>query len=181
MSPTELRRGGEGLEIGVTVRPCSLGQVLIAATARGVCAVFFGDSAGPLRRDLRRRFPGARVRDGEGTDLPALADRIVELVNTGRARPDIPLDLIGTAFQQKVWRALREIRPGSTTTYRELARHIGAPRAVRAVGTACGANPVSLAVPCHRVLRSDGGLGGYAWGLERKRTLLARERARSSK
>jgi AraC family transcriptional regulator, regulatory protein of adaptative response / methylated-DNA-[protein]-cysteine methyltransferase len=178
MSPTQLRRGGEGLEVNVTVRPCKLGQVLIAATARGVCAVFFGDRPEPLRRDLLRRFPQARIHE-DGSTLRPLADRIVELVDTGAAAADIPLDLVGTAFQQKVWKALREIPPGKTTTYRALARRIGAPKAIRAVGTACGANPVSVAVPCHRVLRSDGGLGGYAWGIERKRALLARERAAS--
>lgn len=178
MSATELRRGGDGLELRVTIRQCSLGQALIAATARGVCAVFFGDRPGPLQGELRRRFPQARIR-ADGGNLQALADRIVALVDAGGAGTDIPLDLVGTAFQQKVWKALREIPPGTTTTYAEIARRIGAPKAIRAVGTACGANPVSVAVPCHRVLRSDGGLGGYAWGLPRKRALLVRERAAS--
>ena len=178
MSPTQLRRGGEGLELSVTVRGCSLGQALVAATERGVCAVFFGDRAAVLQRELRRRFPRATIRP-EAAGLAKLADRIVALVDAGGAGTDIPLDLMGTAFQQRVWRALREIPPGTTTTYSELARKIGAPRAVRAVGTACGANPVSVAVPCHRVLRSDGGLGGYAWGLPRKRALLAQEQAAS--
>jgi AraC family transcriptional regulator of adaptative response/methylated-DNA-[protein]-cysteine methyltransferase len=206
MSPTQLRRGGEGLELSVTVRRCSLGLALVAATERGVCAVFFGDRAPGLQHELRRRFPRAtvgsmdrgtltgfrtsralapagkaRLRQRENAGLARLADRIVALVDAGGAGSDIPLDLVGTAFQQRVWRALREIPPGTTTTYSELARSIGAPRAVRAVGTACGANPVSVAVPCHRVLRSDGGLGGYAWGLPRKRALLAQERERVSR
>jgi AraC family transcriptional regulator of adaptative response/methylated-DNA-[protein]-cysteine methyltransferase len=178
MSPSQLRRGGDGVEIQAVVRRCSLGQLLVAATARGVCAVTFGDDPDALWTDLRRRFPRARVRPGAGQDpgLRQLAARVVALVDAAGVAADIPLDLVGTAFQQRVWRALRDIPRGQTATYAEIARRIDAPRAVRAVGTACGANPVAVAVPCHRVVRADGALGGYRWGLRRKQALLARER-----
>jgi AraC family transcriptional regulator of adaptative response/methylated-DNA-[protein]-cysteine methyltransferase len=181
MKPTELRRGGAGLVVRATVRPCALGLMLVAATPRGVCSVAFGERAAALQADLRRRFPRAAIAPGDQA-LEDLADRVAALVdidtNLGTVATDLPLDLIGTAFQQKVWRALREIPAGTTTTYAALAAKIGSPRAVRAVGTACGANPVAVAVPCHRVLRGDGGLGGYRWGLARKRALLDRERGR---
>jgi AraC family transcriptional regulator of adaptative response/methylated-DNA-[protein]-cysteine methyltransferase len=176
--PAQLRRGGEGLAMRFVIRPCSLGQALVAATERGICALFFADRPGRLEPELRGRFPRATVQPaGAGDqDLERLSAAVVALVDTAGVAPDVPLDLVGTAFQQRVWRALRDIPRGTTTTYAELARRIGAPRAVRAVGTACGANPVAVAVPCHRVVRGDGGLGGYRWGLGRKRALLARER-----
>jgi AraC family transcriptional regulator, regulatory protein of adaptative response / methylated-DNA-[protein]-cysteine methyltransferase len=174
MPPSALRRGGAGLEIRSTIRACSLGQVLVAATARGVCLIAFGDSRGVLARELRARFPQATLRPADAA-IETLATNVVALADGAAVAADLPLDLLGTAFQQRVWRALRDIPPGTTTTYAELARRIGAPRAVRAVGTACGANPVAVAVPCHRVLRGDGGLGGYRWGPQRKKALLARE------
>jgi AraC family transcriptional regulator of adaptative response/methylated-DNA-[protein]-cysteine methyltransferase len=179
MAPSALRRGGEGMEMRAVVRPCSLGDVLIAATTRGVCAISFADGPQHLERGLRQRFPRATVLPGDD-DLQRLATAVVALIDGAGipAGTDIPLDLVGTAFQQRVWRALRDIPAGTTTTYAELARRIGAPRAVRAVGTACGANPVAVAVPCHRVIRGDGALGGYRWGLERKKALLARERSK---
>jgi AraC family transcriptional regulator, regulatory protein of adaptative response / methylated-DNA-[protein]-cysteine methyltransferase len=180
MPPAVLRRGGAGLELRVAIRPCSLGQVLIAASARGVCAISFGDRPDQLARELRARFPRADIRDGAAdadARLQALAAQVVALVDATGVAADIPLDLWGTVFQQRVWRALRDIPTGETISYAELARRIGAPRAVRAVGTACGANPVAVAVPCHRVVRGDGALGGYRWGLPRKRALLAREAA----
>jgi AraC family transcriptional regulator of adaptative response/methylated-DNA-[protein]-cysteine methyltransferase len=176
MSPSQLRRGAEGLQMRVIVRGCSLGQVLVAATERGVCAIFFGHDPGRLQQELRGRFPRALVHPSDQA-LEGLAASVVQLVDTAGLAADIPLDLVGTAFQQRVWRALRDIPRGGTTTYAELARRIGAPRAVRAVGTACGANPVAVAVPCHRVVRGDGGLGGYRWGLARKKALLERERS----
>jgi AraC family transcriptional regulator of adaptative response/methylated-DNA-[protein]-cysteine methyltransferase len=177
MAPAALRRGAEGLQIRAAIRPCSLGKMLVAATARGVCMVAFDDDPAALQADLRRRFPRAVIA-GSDAGLERLADAVLTLVDGSGVAADLPLDLMGTAFQQRVWKALREIPSGTTTTYAELARRIGAPRAVRAVGTACGANPVSVAVPCHRVLRGDGALGGYRWGLERKKTLLARERGK---
>jgi len=163
--------------IRYTVNECALGSMLIAATGRGLCAVRFGDSALPLASDLKREFPFADVRQ----DAPALAElarRVVAAMGGDAAHPDIPLDLRGTAFQLKVWEALRRIPPGETRTYSQLAAAIQQPRAVRAVGSACAANPLAVVIPCHRVLRSDGGLGGYRWGLERKEKLLAREGAR---
>jgi AraC family transcriptional regulator of adaptative response/methylated-DNA-[protein]-cysteine methyltransferase len=176
MTPSELRRGARGLRMRAVVRACSLGQVLVAATERGVCAIAFADEAAGLQDELRRRFPQAQL-DPPDEPLERLAAAVVTAVDSGETA-DIPLDLLGTAFQQRVWRALRDIPLGTTTTYAELARRIGAPRAVRAVGTACGANPVALVIPCHRVIRGDGGLGGYRWGLDRKQALLSRERSR---
>jgi AraC family transcriptional regulator of adaptative response/methylated-DNA-[protein]-cysteine methyltransferase len=166
-------------------RTCSLGILLVAATSRGICSVALGDNSAELLQVLRARFPGARI-DPSDPALEALIDRIVAMVDLRpgqrgpKAGDGLPLDLRGTPFQQQVWRALQEIPAGSTMTYAALARQIGSPRAVRAVGTACGQNPIAIAVPCHRVLRSDGSLGGYRWGLERKQALLDRERARAS-
>ena len=175
MAPSALRRGGAGVELATVIRRCALGRVLIAATPRGVCAILFGDTDASLRAALARRFPRAALR-AKADDLDPLAEQVVAMLD-GRAQGDaLPLDLLGTTFQQRVWRALRDVPPGTTVTYAELARRIHAPRAVRAVGTACGANPVAVAVPCHRVVRADGGLGGYRWGLPRKKLLLERER-----
>jgi AraC family transcriptional regulator of adaptative response/methylated-DNA-[protein]-cysteine methyltransferase len=178
MLPSELRRGGEGVEMRAVVRRCSLGMVLVAATARGLCAVAFGDHRGALRGALSERFPRARVLPADDA-LRALADRVVDIVDAGRVATDLPLDLVGTAFQQRVWRALREVPAGQTTTYAAIAARIGSPAAVRAVGTACGQNPVAVVVPCHRAVRGDGQLGGYRWGVERKRALLEREERRA--
>jgi AraC family transcriptional regulator of adaptative response/methylated-DNA-[protein]-cysteine methyltransferase len=176
MKPSELRRGGEGIAMRAVVKRCSLGHVLVAATTRGVCAIAFGDAPRELLRELGERFPRATVLPADA-GVEALAARVVEMVDAKGAARDVPLDLVGTAFQQKVWRALREVPAGETVTYAELARRIGAPRAARAVGSACGKNPVAVAVPCHRAVRDDGGLGGYRWGVARKRALLERERA----
>ena len=177
MTPSALRRGGQGLQMRAAIRSCSLGLVLVAATDRGVCLVAFEDRRDVLERELRARFPRATVLPSDA-GLDGLAAQMVKLIDGAGVAADIPLDLLGTAFQQKVWRALREVPRGTTVTYSELARRIGAPAAVRAVGTACGANPVAVAVPCHRALRGDGGLGGYRWGLQRKRALLDRERSK---
>lgn len=176
MTPSQLRRGGEGVAMRVAVQACALGHVLVAVTDRGVAAIAFGDDPSAMRADLRARFPRADLADDAAGALDPIVARVVAMIDRPELAASLPLDLIGTAFQQKVWRALREIPPGTTITYGELARRIDAPRAVRAVGTACGRNPVAVAVPCHRVLRDDGSLGGYRWGLERKRALLARER-----
>jgi AraC family transcriptional regulator of adaptative response/methylated-DNA-[protein]-cysteine methyltransferase len=177
MTPSQLRRGAAGLTIRWVIRPCSLGQALIAATPRGVCAIFLADRPDGLDTELRARFPRASLAPAD-SGLQELAAAVVKLIDSAGIAPELPVDLLGTAFQQRVWRALREIPRGTTVSYAELARRIGAPRAVRAVGTACGANPVAVAIPCHRVLRGDGALGGYRWGLGRKKALLARERSK---
>jgi AraC family transcriptional regulator, regulatory protein of adaptative response / methylated-DNA-[protein]-cysteine methyltransferase len=174
MAPAHLRRGGKGVAMRATVRACSLGRVLIAATPRGVCAITFGEDDDDLRSDLRARFSQATIAPADAA-LEALATRIVSMIDAVRFGSELPLDLIGTAFQQRVWQALRKIPRGQTATYRQIAADIGAPRAVRAVGSACGKNPVAGLVPCHRVVRGDGELGGYRWGVARKRKLLDRE------
>lgn len=177
MAPPALRTGGGGVAMRAVVLPCKLGLVLVAATAQGVCAIAFGDDAQVMAEQLRERFPRAQIAPSDGEPLGALAEAVVHMVDSAGLPASIPLELIGTAFQQRVWRALLAIPRGTTCTYAEIARRVGSPRAVRAVGTACGRNPVAVVVPCHRVLREDGALGGYRWGLERKKALLAQERA----
>ncbi|WP_299438430.1 bifunctional DNA-binding transcriptional regulator/O6-methylguanine-DNA methyltransferase Ada [uncultured Rhodospira sp.] len=177
MSPSAYRKGGAGAVIDYVTGDCVLGRVLVAATARGLCSVAFGDDDAALLDSLRARFPNASLRaDGDSarTVLPA----VVALAAEPGAPFDGPLDVRGTAFQLRVWEELRRIPPGETRTYREVAAAIGRPTATRAVANACGDNPVALVVPCHRVVRTDGGLGGYRWGLARKRTLLRHEGAR---
>ncbi|GJE02621.1 bifunctional DNA-binding transcriptional regulator/O6-methylguanine-DNA methyltransferase Ada [Methylobacterium isbiliense] len=178
MTPTAYRRGGAGARIRFALGQCSLGAILVAATEAGVCAILLGDDPEALLRDLQDRFPRAELSGGE-PDFDATVARVVGLVEAPhRARLDLPLDINGTAFQQRVWQALRAIPPGRTATYTEIARAIGEPKAVRAVAQACGANPLAVAIPCHRVVRHDGALSGYRWGVARKRALLAREGAR---
>lgn len=176
MTPRAWRDGGAGEAIRVTVAPCSLGQVLVAATGRGVCAIELGDDPAFMLDRFHRRFAAAEVAD-QDPELAALVARVVAQVDDP-ARPDagLPLDVRGTAFQQRVWEALRRIPPGQTWTYGRLAAEVGAPGAARAVGAACGANPVCVVIPCHRVVGADGRLTGYAWGTDRKRALLERER-----
>jgi AraC family transcriptional regulator, regulatory protein of adaptative response / methylated-DNA-[protein]-cysteine methyltransferase len=161
-------------EIRYAIAECSLGYILIGRTARGLCTTLLGDDAVSLRRDLERRFPQTNLLSVSIVD-DALLRQALSLVESPRQRASLPLDLHGTAFQKRVWHALREIGPGYTTTYAGIAARIGAPRAVRAVAQACAANPIAVAIPCHRVVRSDSGLSGYRWGVERKRALLARE------
>lgn len=175
MTPSALRRGAAGVTIRAVVTLCSLGHVLVAATERGVCAITFGESAKELFAELRARFPQAVIGSANEA-LEALTSRVVALVDATEVASTIPLDLIGTAFQQKVWRELRKIPRGETYTYADIAERIGAPGAVRAVGSACGKNPVAVVVPCHRVVRKNGDLGGYHWGVARKEKLLAKER-----
>ena len=160
--------------IRFAVGQCSLGAILVATTDRGLCAILLGDEPETLVRDLRTRFPTARLVGGEGALEPLMA-RVVGLVETPAGGFDVPIDAEGTRFQQRVWQALREIPAGSTASYTEVARRIGAPRAGRAVARACAANPLAVAIPCHRVVRTGGALSGYRWGVERKRALLARE------
>lgn len=171
MTPSVWRQGGAGVTIRWTVAETSLGKLLIAATDRGLCRIAFDETA----LDLTRRFPRAEVVPGGGA-LATLAAEVVATVELPGRHHDLPLDVQGTAFQERVWQALQAIPAGETRTYAELAAMAGAPKAVRAVGSACGANPVVVAVPCHRVTRGDGTLGGYAYGPERKRALLDGER-----
>lgn len=170
------RAGGDMATLRVAAARCSLGVVLVAATDRGVCAILLGDDPGLLRRDLQRRFPRARLIAGD-RDMDGLVGRVVSLVETPALGADLPLDMRGTPFQQRVWQALRELPAGATTTYTRLAARLGAPRAVRAVAHACASNAIAVAIPCHRVVRSNGALAGYRWGVERKRALLVREGA----
>ncbi len=174
MTPTEFRAGGANAEIRFAVGECSLGSVLVARSDRGVCAILLGDDPDALARDLQDRFPRATLIGGDA-EFESLVARVVGFVEAPRAGLDLPLDVRGTVFQQRVWRALAAIPAGSTASYREIAERIGSPRAVRAVAHACAANPLAVAIPCHRVVRSDGGLSGYRWGVERKRVLLGRE------
>lgn len=159
------------------VSPCSLGHLLAAFTPAGLCALLLGDSPEALLADLHHRFPNATHREATPSELGHLAP-IIAFVESPRASPaefPLPLDLRGTAFQHRVWKTLQSIPPGATATYTDLARRIGSPKAARAVAAACAANPVAIAIPCHRVIRADGALAGYRWGLQRKQTLLSRE------
>jgi AraC family transcriptional regulator of adaptative response/methylated-DNA-[protein]-cysteine methyltransferase len=174
MTPAAFRAGGRGVAVQYAVGKCALGSVLVAATERGVCAILLGDNATALVRELRVRFPKAKLAPGD-VRFEQWVARVVSFVETPSIGLDLPLDIRGTAFQERVWQALRKIPLGSTATYAEIARRIGRPRSMRAVGTACGANPLALAIPCHRAVRSDGSLSGYRWGVERKRELLRRE------
>lgn len=182
MSPGALRRGAAGETVFYTIVPCALGFVLVAMTSRGVHRVILGDDPLALDDTLRVSLPAAELVCDD-TALGDISASVVALASgaaLSHALLDaLPLDLRGTAFQQRVWRELQRIPRGETITYAELAARIGAPKAVRAVGTACGANPVAMVVPCHRVVRADGSLGGYAWGLERKECLLRGEKLRT--
>ncbi|MDR3701352.1 MAG: bifunctional DNA-binding transcriptional regulator/O6-methylguanine-DNA methyltransferase Ada [Candidatus Sulfopaludibacter sp.] len=174
MTPTDFRDGGAHSEIRFAVGECSLGSILVAATARGVCAILLGDDPEPLVRDLQDRFPRANLVGGD-RDFEQLVARVVSFVEAPALGLDLPLDVRGTAFQQRVWQALRAVPAGQTVSYAQIARRIGAPKAVRAVAQACGANALAVAIPCHRVVRTDGATSGYRWGVERKRALLERE------
>ena len=174
MTPTQARAGGADLEIRFAIGECSLGSILVAATARGVCAILLGDDPEELAHDLERRFPRAALVGADGV-FESLVANVVGLVETPRVAIELPLDIRGTAFQERVWKALREIPVGRTASYAEIASSMGAPKSARAVAMACAANPLAVAIPCHRVVRTDGSLSGYRWGVERKRALLARE------
>ena len=176
MTPASYRDGGANATVRFAVGECSLGSILVAQSERGVCAILIGDDPDGLVRELQDKFPRAELVGGDG-DFERLVAKVVGLVESPGLGLDLPLDVRGTAFQQRVWQALREIPPGRTATYGEIAARIGAPRAVRAVAQACGANSLAVAIPCHRVVRRDGGLSGYRWGAERKRALLEREGA----
>ncbi|MDB5748193.1 MAG: 6-O-methylguanine methyltransferase [Massilia sp.] len=175
MAPGRFRKGGAGESIRFAVGACSLGAILVAATGRGICAILMGDDPEVLVRGLQDRFPKAQLIGADG-EFERMVAQVVGLVEAPRIGLDLPLDVRGTAFQQRVWAALRAIPAGETVSYTELARRIGSPSAVRAVAGACAANPVAVAIPCHRVVRNDGGLSGYRWGIERKAVLIAREK-----
>ncbi|MCM3880249.1 MAG: methylated-DNA--[protein]-cysteine S-methyltransferase [Vicinamibacterales bacterium] len=177
MTPATYRRGGEGASIDFTVANSPLGALLVAATARGVCRVMIGDDDQTLERELRLEYPRAEIRRNDSL----LSAQVKTLLNYLRGRsphPDLPLDVRATAFQWRVWRQLKAIPYGETRTYQEVAKAIGKPTATRAVARACATNPVALVIPCHRVIRTDGSMGGYRWGIPRKETLLRDERAR---
>lgn len=175
MRPTEFRDGGPGTEIRFAVAECSLGSLLVAQSRKGVCAILIGDDPDALARELQDRFPKAELIGGDRTFEQVVATVVGFVENPGLGL-DLPLDIRGTAFQQRVWRALRDLPAGETASYAEVAAAIGAPNAVRAVAQACGANAIAVAIPCHRVVRTDGALSGYRWGVERKRALIERER-----
>jgi AraC family transcriptional regulator, regulatory protein of adaptative response / methylated-DNA-[protein]-cysteine methyltransferase len=163
-------------EISFSTSECVLGTVLIATSARGVCAILLGDDAGRLASELRRQFPQATLRESRAQHAPLLSD-VAKLVASPGRRVHFPLDMQGTAFQLRVWNALREIPAGATQSYAQVAQRVGASASAKEVGEACAANALAVAIPCHRVVRKDGSLAGYRWGVARKRALLRLERA----
>jgi AraC family transcriptional regulator of adaptative response/methylated-DNA-[protein]-cysteine methyltransferase len=180
MTPRDYRAGGAYQQIRFAVAECSLGSVLIAQSARGLCAILLGDDPAALVRDLQDRFPRATLVGADAAFERTIA-RVIGFLETPARGLDLPLDVRGTAFQQRVWQALRAIPAGTTLSYAEIAARIGQPGAARGVAQACAANALAVAIPCHRVVRTDGSLSGYRWGVERKRQLLAKERARESR
>ncbi|MCU1318903.1 MAG: O-6-methylguanine methyltransferase [Edaphobacter sp.] len=174
MTPTNFRAGGARTEIRFATGEFSLGSILVASSERGVCAILMGDDPDQLVRDLQDQFPRANLIGGDG-EFESLVSKVVGFVEAPSVGLDLPLDVRGTAFQQRVWQVLREIPVGSTASYTEIAGRMGTPKSVRAVAQACGANALAVAIPCHRVVRNDGELSGYRWGVERKRALLDRE------
>jgi AraC family transcriptional regulator, regulatory protein of adaptative response / methylated-DNA-[protein]-cysteine methyltransferase len=174
MTPREYRRGGGKSVIRFALGECSLGSILVAQTERGICAILLGDDPEELLRDLEDCFPRAQLIGGD-SEFEKTVAMVVGLVESPGRDAGLPLDIGGTAFQRRVWRALQAIPVGTTASYAEIAERIGSPQSMRAVAQACAANAIAIAIPCHRVVRSDGGLSGYRWGVERKRTLLDRE------
>jgi AraC family transcriptional regulator of adaptative response/methylated-DNA-[protein]-cysteine methyltransferase len=178
MAPKRFRAGGAGAALRFAVGECSLGSILVASTENGVCAILLGDEPEQLVRELQDRFPKAELIGGDRR-FERLVAKVVGFIETPKLGLDLPLDVRGSAFQRRVWEALCKIPAGATASYAQIAKRIGLPKAVRAVAGACAANPVAVAIPCHRVVRTDGGLSGYRWGVERKRALLERERERA--
>jgi AraC family transcriptional regulator of adaptative response/methylated-DNA-[protein]-cysteine methyltransferase len=174
MTPKKYRAGGSGALIRFAIGACSLGAILVAATDKGICAILMGDDPDALARDLQDRFPAAELRGADAGFEDTVA-KVVGLVEAPALGLDLPLDVRGTVFQQRVWEALRQVPSGTTVSYAELAARIGLASGARAIAGACAANPVAVAIPCHRVVRNDGALSGYRWGVERKRALLERE------
>jgi AraC family transcriptional regulator of adaptative response/methylated-DNA-[protein]-cysteine methyltransferase len=180
MTPSDFRAGGTNSDMRFAVGECSLGSILVAASDKGIAAILFGDDPEALIRDLEDRFPKANLIGGDRAFEDMMA-KVVGLVEAPKVGIDLPLDMRGTAFQHRVWQALREIPVGRTATYTEIAERIGMPKAVRTVAAACAANKIAVAIPCHRVVRNDGSLSGYRWGVERKRKLLDREASEGRK
>ncbi|MEZ0316736.1 MAG: methylated-DNA--[protein]-cysteine S-methyltransferase, partial [Methylophilaceae bacterium] len=178
MTPSNYRAGGINTEIRFAIGECALGSILVASSKIGVCAIFLGDDPDRLVRDLQDAFPRARLIGGD-QDYEQLAARVVGYIEAPDSNSEqfrhLPLDIRGTAFQQRVWQALREIPAGKTVSYTDIAQLIGSPKAIRAVAGACAANTLAVAIPCHRVVRNDGAISGYRWGVERKRELLKME------
>jgi AraC family transcriptional regulator of adaptative response/methylated-DNA-[protein]-cysteine methyltransferase len=174
MTPTDFRAGGGNADMRFAVGQCSLGSILVAASDKGIVAIFLGNNPEALVHELEDRFPKAHLIGGDRSFEDVMA-KVVGLVEAPETGLDLPLDVRGTAFQHRVWQALREIPAGTTATYTEIAERIGMPKAVRAVAAACAANKIAVAIPCHRVVRTDGSLSGYRWGVERKRALIDRE------
>ncbi len=174
MTPNKFRTGGAGVRIHFAVGECTLGSILVATTEKGVCAILLGDDPDALVHDLQDRFTNAQLVGGDAK-FEKLVAQVIGFIESPAQEFDLPLDVRGTAFQQRVWAALQKIPSGATASYADIAKAIGSPRAVRAVAQACGANALAVAIPCHRVVRKDGALSGYRWGVERKKQLLARE------
>ena len=177
MTPSNFKSGGSNTVIRFALGECSLGSILVASSEHGVCAIFLGDNPEKLLQDLQNTFSNADIM-GADRDYERLVAKVVGFVETPAIGLDLPLDIRGTAFQQRVWQALREIPAGKTLSYSQLAQKIGKPKAVRAVASACAANKIAVAIPCHRVVRMDGAISGYRWGLARKASLLDKERKR---
>jgi len=180
MTPATYSRGGRGVNIDYTIVASSMGRLLVAMTERGLCAVRMGDSDNDLEEDLREEFPHARIKRADSVLRP-LVQKILNHLHNNKPRLDLPLDIRSTAFQRQVWEKLRAIPYGQTVSYGDVAKALGKPGAVRAVGRACATNPVALVIPCHRVVREDKSLGGYRWGLDRKKKLLEREQRSNNK
>ena len=178
MTPSTYKNGAAGLRIRVAVAASFLGWVLVAATEHGICSIDLGDTPQSLLERLRLRFPKAELRQDDSGFADGVS-RVAAFIEAPAHGLDLPLDIQGTAFQQRVWKALQGIPPGSTKSYAEIAAQIGKPTAARAVGRACASNRLAVVIPCHRAVRSDGGLGGYRWGIERKQRLLEREATES--
>lgn len=174
MTPKAWRAGGQGTRIYFALGVCSMGDILVAQSAKGICAILLGDDASLLLEDLQDKFPQAELIGGD-EKFEQLISHVVGFIEAPEIGLDLPLDIRGTAFQQRVWQVLRDIPVGTTVSYTDIAQRIGSPKAVRAVAGACAANMLAVAIPCHRVVRNDGALSGYRWGIERKRVLLNKE------
>ena len=174
MAPTQFRNGGSDIEIYFALAECSLGSILVAQSSRGICAISLGDDPRILLEELQQQFSTAKLIGGDA-NYEKMVAKVIGFIENPNTNWDLPLDIRGTVFQQCVWQALLTIGPGQTTSYSDLAQRIGSPKAVRAVASACAANVLAVAIPCHRVVRMNGDLSGYRWGVERKRTLLNRE------
>lgn len=179
MTPSNYRSGGTGTEIRFAVGECSLGSILVASSERGVCAIYLGDDPDKLVHKLHDQFQHSSLIGGD-KQFEKLVAKVVGFIEAPSIGLDLPLDIRGTAFQQRVWNALMKIPAGSTVSYTDIAERIGSPKSFRAVAQACAANKIAVAIPCHRVVRTDGSLSGYRWGVERKRTLLKRESGKTA-